>query len=38
MSVKKLTKKVLEGWVQGLMGTDKVVGVQARGDSSSSLR
>jgi sulfhydrogenase subunit beta (sulfur reductase) len=32
MTVKKLTKKVLDGWVQGLVATDQVMGVQAKGD------
>ena len=32
MTAKKLNKKALETWVQGLIATDKVVGVQAKGD------
>lgn len=32
MTVKKLSKKALDGWVQGLVAADRVVGVQAKGD------
>jgi len=32
MTVMKLTKKVVEGWVNALIAKDKVIGVQAKGD------
>jgi ferredoxin len=32
MTIKRLSKKVLETWVQGLISTDNVVGVQSKGD------